>query len=110
AAVLAHERHHARNRDPLRLACGRAFAASMMFVPPGRHLVQRQHALSEMGADDAARAEGIERSALAGAMLSFSEASGPVPVGIDPQRIENLLGEPPQWRFPLLWCLLGATV
>jgi Zn-dependent protease with chaperone function len=110
AAVLAHERHHARNRDPLRLACGRAFAAGMLFVPPVRRLVQRQHALAEIGADDAARAEGIERAALASAMLSFSDASGAAPVGIDPKRIDSLLGEPPQWRFPLLWCLITACV
>jgi Zn-dependent protease with chaperone function len=93
AAVLAHERHHARNHDPLRLACGRALAAGMLFVPPLRRLVQRQHALSEIGADDAARAEGVERSALAAAMLSFSEAAGAGPIGIDPERVDNLLGE-----------------
>lgn len=110
AAVLAHERHHARNRDPLRLACGRAFAAGMLFLPPVRRLLRRQHALTEISADDAARAEGIERAALASAMLSFSDASGAAPVGIDPQRIDSLLGEPPQWRFPLLWCLVAAAV
>jgi bla regulator protein blaR1 len=110
AAVLAHERHHARNRDPLRLACGRALVAGMLFVPPLRRLVQRQHALSEIGADDAARAEGVERSALAAAMLSFSEAAGAGPVGIDPERVDNLLGEPPEWRFPVLLCVLTAVV
>jgi Zn-dependent protease with chaperone function len=110
AAVLAHERHHARNRDPLRLACGRAFATGMLFVPPVRRLVQRQEALAEIGADDAARAEGIERADLASAMLSFSDASGADPIGIDPQRIDSLLGEPPEWRFPLLLCALTACV
>jgi Zn-dependent protease with chaperone function len=110
AAVLAHERHHARNRDPLRLACGRAFAAGMLFLPPVRGLLRRQQALTEISADDAARAEGIERAALASAMLTFSDASGAAPVGIDPQRIDSLLGEPPQWRFPLLWCLVTAGV
>jgi Zn-dependent protease with chaperone function len=110
AAVLAHERHHARNRDPLRLACGRAFAAGMLLVPTLRRLVQRQHALAEISADDAARAEGVERGALASAMLSFSEAAGSEPVGVDPQRIDNLLGEPPQWGFPLLLCLLTGIV
>jgi Zn-dependent protease with chaperone function len=110
AAVLAHERHHAKHRDPLRLACGRAFATGMLFVPPVRRLVQRQQALAEICADDAARAEGIERAALASAMLSFSDASGAASAGIDPQRIDSLLGETPQWRFPLLWCLITAGV
>jgi hypothetical protein len=110
AAVLAHERHHARNRDPLRLACGRAVVAGMLFIPALRRLVQRQNALAEIGADDAARAEGIERAALASAMLSFSEAAGEDPVGVDPQRIDNLLGEPPEWRFPLLLSVLTSVV
>jgi Zn-dependent protease with chaperone function len=110
AAVLAHERHHARSRDPLRLACGRALVAGMLFAPALRRLVQRQNALAEIGADDAARAEGVERAALASAMLSFSEASGDDPVGVDPQRIDNLLGEPPEWRFPLLLCVLTTVV
>jgi Zn-dependent protease with chaperone function len=110
AAVLAHERHHARSRDPLRLACGRAFATGMLSVPPVRRLVQRQQQLAEISADDAARAEGIERAALASAMLSFSDASGTATVGVDPQRIDSLLGEPPQWRFPLLWCVITAGV
>lgn len=33
AAVLAHERHHARRHDPLRLACGRVLAGGLFFVP-----------------------------------------------------------------------------
>jgi hypothetical protein len=110
AAVLAHERHHARNRDPLRLACGRALAAGMLFVPALRRLVQRQNALAEIGADDGARAEGVERAALASAMLSFSEAAAEDPVGVDPQRIDNLLGEPPEWGFPLLLSALTTVV
>jgi Zn-dependent protease with chaperone function len=109
AAVLAHERHHARNRDPLRLACGRALVAGMLFVPALRRMVQRQSALAEIGADDAARAEGAERAALASAMLSFSEAAGDDAVGVDPERIDNLLGEPPQWRFPLLLSVLTTA-
>jgi hypothetical protein len=100
--VLAHERHHARRRDPLRLAAGRVLAAALFFVPGVTELSRRREALAEIGADEAALAPGPERrSALARAMLSFTEspatASG---VGIDPDRIDHLLGEPPRWRFP----------
>ena len=110
AAVLAHERHHASNRDPLRLACARAIAAGMPFLPSVRRLLQRQHALAEIGADEAAvHAEGVDRSALASAMLSFSEASGTGAGGVDAERIDNLLGEPLQWRFPLLLCVIAAA-
>jgi Zn-dependent protease with chaperone function len=111
AAVLAHERHHASNRDPLRLACARALAAGMPFVPTLRRLLQRQHALAEIGADDAAlRAEGVDRSALASAMLRFSESGGPGAVGVDAERIDNLLGEPTPWHFPLLLCAATALM
>lgn len=109
-AVLAHERHHARHRDPLRLAWGRGLAAGLLFVPTLRRLVQRQQALAEIGADEAAiLGDGVERSALASAMLSFSQASGSEPVGVDPERIDHLLGERTSWGFPLLLCFVTAA-
>jgi Zn-dependent protease with chaperone function len=106
AAVLAHERHHARRRDPLRLACGRVLAAGLFFIPGMRRLVQRQDALAEISADEAAvLTAGVERSGLASAMLSFSQASSTDALGIDPERVDYLLGERPQWRFPVALCL-----
>jgi hypothetical protein len=110
AAVLAHERHHARRHDPLRLACGRVLAAGLFFIPAMRGLVQRQHALAEINADEAAvLSAGGDRAALAGAMLSFSQASDADALGIDPERIDYLLGDRPQWRFPVVLCLGAAA-
>jgi hypothetical protein len=109
AAVMAHERHHALRRDPLRVACGRALAAGLFFVPSLRHLVERQHALAEIGADEAAvQTGGVDRSALASAMLSFADAAGPQGGGVEPERIDSLLGERASWRFPLALCV-GAV-
>ena len=106
AAVLAHERHHARRHDPLRLACGRVLAAGLFFIPALRRLVQRQHALAEISADEAAvLTTGGDRSALASAMLSFSQESSPDALGIDPERIDHLLGDRTEWRFPVVLCL-----
>jgi len=48
SAVLAHERHHARRRDPLRLATGRVLARALFFLPELRDLVNRQQALAEL--------------------------------------------------------------
>jgi len=110
AAVLAHERHHARRHDPLRLACGRVLAAGMFLIPTMRPLVRRQHALAEISADEAAvLAAGGDRAALASAMLSFSRASGADALGIHPERIDYLLGERPAWRFPLVLCVGAAA-
>jgi Zn-dependent protease with chaperone function len=112
ASVLAHERHHAMRHDPLRLACGRVLAAGLFFIPPHRRLLQRQHALAEISADESAVLDaGGDRSALASAMLSFSQASSADTVGVDPERIDHLLGERTQWRFPAVLCLgIAATL
>ncbi len=111
-AVVLHERHHALRRDPLRLATGRVLARALFFVPGLRELIRRQQALAELGADESAVSAAAEnRSALARAMLSFSDdpESGEA-VGIDPSRVDHLLGEPPSWRFPALLCLAGLSV
>jgi len=112
AAVLLHERQHARRRDPLRLACGRVLARALFYVPRLGELVRRLQALSELSADECSIAAGPEnRAALARAMLSFSELSRPDdPTGLDPERIDHLLGDPPNWRFPLLLCLLALCL
>lgn len=110
-AVLAHEAHHARRRDPLRLAVGRVLARALFFVPGLAELVRQQQNLAELGADESAMNTGPDsRSALARAMLTFSESSPTGgSVGIDPGRVDYLLGEPPNWRFPTLVCLAGAV-
>jgi hypothetical protein len=111
-AVLAHEAHHARCHDPLRLAVGRILARALFFVPGLHELVRRQQALAELGADESAIQVAPEhRSALARAMLTFADSSGPKgPVGIDPRRVDHLLGEAPSWRFPTLLCFAAAGV
>ena len=75
SAVLAHEHHHARRHDPLRLAAGRVLARALFFLPGLGDLVERQQALAELSADESAvDASPDNRSALARAMLSFSDA------------------------------------
>jgi beta-lactamase regulating signal transducer with metallopeptidase domain len=111
-AVLAHERHHARSRDPLRLAATRVFARSLFFLPAVRELRERQQILAEISADESAVGAAADgRPALARAMLSFSE--GPAvgtSSGISPVRVDHLLGEQPDWRFPLLTCAVAALL
>lgn len=114
-AVLAHERHHVRRRDPLRLAAGRVMARALFFVPGISELVERQQTLAELSADE--RAVNFERSdrsanrsALARAMLSFSDHPASAgSAGIDPARVDYLLGESPNWRFPALLSLAAAA-
>jgi Zn-dependent protease with chaperone function len=112
SAVLAHERHHARRYDPLRLAAGRVFARALFFLPELGDLVERQQALAELSADESAVNDlPANRSALARAMLSFSDtpANGGS-TGVDPARVDYLLGDPPSWRFPALMCVVATSV
>jgi hypothetical protein len=111
-AVLLHEHHHARRRDPLRLAIGRVLSRALFFVPGMGELARHQRSLAELGADERAIAAGKEnRSALARAMLSFSEDTDTGgSVGIDPARVDHLLGEPSSWRFPALLFVSALAV
>src|SRR6202042_615319 len=112
SAVLAHERHHARRRDPLRLAAGRVLARAVFFLPELGDLVERERALAELSADESAVGDSpANRSALARAMLSFSDPQAQADaIGIDPARVDYLLGDSPSWRFPALLCLVAAAV
>ena len=112
AAVLTHERHHARRRDPLRLATSRVLARAMFFLPAIRELGRRQQTLAELSADESAIGDaGGNRSALARAMVTFSDsAEAGDSVGIDPARVDYLLGEPPNWRFPAIMCVAALAL
>lgn len=111
-AVLEHERHHARRRDPLRLATSRVIARSLFFLPAARELRRGQQLLAEMSADESAVTSAAgDRSALARAMLSFADApDDSSSAGVDPARVDYLLGGPHGWRFPVLLCSAAVGV
>jgi Zn-dependent protease with chaperone function len=112
AAVLAHERHHRRRRDPLRIALGRAVARGLFFLPGARLLHERYCALAELAADDfAVRSQAGGSRALASAMLAFATTGQPAEaVGIAPERVEHLMGRPPDWPLPVALVGLGAGI
>jgi Zn-dependent protease with chaperone function len=98
-AVLAHEAHHRRLRDPLRVAVARAVGDGLFFLPAARRLARRYGALAELAADAAAvRAAGAE--SLASALFIFERAD-PAVVGIAPERADHLLGDRLHWELPL---------
>ena len=96
-AVLAHERHHQRRHDPLRILLARMLSDALFFVPELRRLTDRYRSLAEVAADEAALRE-HDRETLAGALLAFGETSNTgVVVGIAPERVDCLLGSRPRW-------------
>jgi Zn-dependent protease with chaperone function len=110
-AVLAHETHHRRLRDPLRIAVARAIGEGLFFLPAARRLAERYGALAELAADRAA-VRVLGARPLASALLAFEGAS-PAVVGITPERLEHLLDDRSDWGLPaalLAWSLavLGA--
>ena len=108
-AIVAHERHHLRRRDPLRLLVARALSQALFFLPVLRRLSERYAALAELAADEAAVRD-HDRGTLAAALLSFGEARSPAGVvGIAPERVDHLLGRPARWELPLS-LLLGSAV
>lgn len=100
-AVIAHEAHHQRSRDPLRLLLATVTAEALFFLPALRRLGERYGELAELAADEAAgKAEGT--GVLASALLSFGERderNAPV-AQIAAERVDRLLGDPPRWRLP----------
>jgi len=106
AAVVAHEAHHARRRDPLRLFVARALGEGLFFLPALGRLADRYAALAELAADEAAVSRGGPRP-LAGALLAFDQTPNAAVVGIAPERVDHLLGGRPRWELPTV-LLLGA--
>jgi Zn-dependent protease with chaperone function len=103
AAVIAHERHHVRRRDPLRLLLSRALADALFFIPVLRPISERYESLGELAADEAAVRDAAGRSSLASALIKLGEAGPHSPgiVAIAPERVDHLMGdrEASRWRL-----------
>jgi Zn-dependent protease with chaperone function len=109
-AVLAHEHHHRRVRDPLRLAYARILSEAVFFLPVLRSLSERYAELAELSADHAAVAANAgETAPLASALLAFDESGPAGTAGISSERVDALLGEPIHWRLRA-WLLAASLV
>ncbi len=100
AAVVAHEAHHARRRDPLRILLLTVLGDALFFLPSLVRLRQRYVELAEIAADQAALDAVDDPSHLAAALLQFGDCEAPGVVGIDPERVDHLLGSAPSWEMP----------
>jgi hypothetical protein len=99
-AVVAHEACHRARRDPLRFALAQVLGEAAFFLPALRRLGERYRALAELAADEAAvRACGGDRAPLARALLALAgplhgAPDGSAGLGIEPERVDGLMGRP----------------
>jgi Peptidase family M48 len=107
-AVLAHEYHHQRVRDPLRFAGGQILSRALFYVPALRPMCDRYANLAELSADQAAVAASAgEKAPLASALLVFDQAAPGEAGAVAAARVDSLLGEPPPESVP--WRLVIAS-
>jgi Zn-dependent protease with chaperone function len=109
-AVLAHEQHHLRHRDPLRIFFARMLSEALFFLPVLRRLSERYAALAELAADAAAVRRTNDPAPLASALVAFEDSLGPAVVGIAPERVDQLLGTRPRWELPVALLAWAAVV
>jgi hypothetical protein len=89
-SVIAHERHHARRRDPLRRALVKAMCDGFWFIPALRTTAMTHATISELAADAVAIRSAGARS-LASAFVTF-EDHGSESGGASAERVSHLLG------------------
>lgn len=118
-AVLAHERYHVHNLDPLKVVLARALSAALFYVPALRHLRARYVTGRELAADRWA-VEACGRRSLAGALFKVMETpawpelrtaaaiGGPDLLDIRIAQLEAGV-EPPQAGLPWLPVALSAA-
>lgn len=100
-AVLLHEEHHRRQRDPLRSVALEAWHRLLGWLPAMRRWLERRHAELEIAADDFALRHGASRSALASALLKCDPPSARPAFGVDAtanMRVRRLVSAPGQRR------------
>lgn len=110
SAVVAHENHHARRRDPLRKFTATLLSDCLFFLPTLRLVRERHTALLELDADAAAVAAAAnDPRPLARALLAFEERGCDQSGAVSPERVDRLLGESEPSALPLSW-LASALV
>lgn len=105
-AVLLHEGHHVRRRDPLRRLLLRVLSDLLFFVPLLGWLTERFETLAEVDADRAAVRAQPSRQPLASALLVLSDPLAGA--GVSDGRVDDLLGLPGTEHVPRR-ALLGAS-
>lgn len=112
-AVLLHERHHSRRRDPARYAAAIALKDVCFYLPVVSWLVQHLRENAELRADRAA-IQGAGRRSVAGALWTLgTDADSPgvaAFAGAAELRVTQLLGDPLPRRRPARSLVLTSGI
>jgi Zn-dependent protease with chaperone function len=111
-AVLLHEHHHLRRRDPLRFLVLHALSAGLFMLPLASVLQRWAETRMELGADRAALSV-MPRGALAGALAAVLAFPAVIPAGMaalsaTEARIAHLAGKPERATVSVVATLTSA--
>lgn len=119
ASVLAHEFHHAAEKDPLKILFLKFIADIFFFVPLIKYLIGKFEEAMEKSADDEVRTHGINELSLATALLKVQKNGGAIlPVAsfanIDSKsliesRVIRLIQPEKEKRFKIPRKIISAT-
>ncbi len=103
-AVILHESHHQRSKDPLKGLVVSFISDFLFFLPVSRFLKKTYHLTSEMSADAHSVSSQADPLALVGSLLKVQKLNGPAASWFfDPttERAKHLLGQPARIPLPL---------
>ena len=108
-AIVAHEAHHRRRRDPLRLLLARIVSDAFRPLGPLATLPERHRALTDLAADAAAVRVLGDVGPVASALVRFDDMHAEAGGGVAPERVDQLVRRaPPQSVAP--WLLVAAAL
>jgi len=103
-AVILHESHHQRSKDPLKGLVVSFISDLLFFLPVSRFLHKTYHLTSEMTADAYSVSSQADPLDLVGSLLKVQKLNGPAASWFfDPttERAKHLLGQPARIPLPL---------
>jgi Zn-dependent protease with chaperone function len=103
-AVILHESHHQKSKDPLKGLVVSFISDFLFFLPVSRFLHKAYHLTSEMTADAYSVSSQADPLDLAGSLLKVQKLNGPAASWFfDPttERAKHLLGQPARIPLPL---------
>lgn len=114
-SVLAHEKYHLEQHEPLKILIARALRDAIIFFPILNDLVENYVLLQEIAADQTALARGATREALASALLKVFRSPTWDALGVGAyspfgERVQHLAEPHRKFNWRISWVRLLVSV